>query len=70
MYPIKTEDIKTEHKINTKQYYRGEEDAQNTTKSVSIVKKENKVKQDLHEDMDKNSFEHTINWIHHLILPL
>ena len=36
---FKNEDVKYKHKVNTKKYYRGEEDSQKTIKTVYFSKK-------------------------------
>ena len=58
MYPVRNEvnnkNVKTEENVRTKKDSRGEKDVQNNIKSVSIVKHENKVKQDNYEDIEKN----------------
>ena len=51
---VNTEDVKYQHNINTEQYPRGEEDVHNNIKAVSCAEQENKVKQDHHEEIDKN----------------
>ena len=38
MYPVKTEDIKTEPKVKTKQEYRGEENVQKTIMTNVFIK--------------------------------
>ena len=38
MYPVKTEDIKTEQKVETKQEYRGEENVQKTIMTNNFYK--------------------------------
>ena len=49
-----TENVKTEENFKTKQDSRGEEDAQKTIKIIYSVKQENQVKQNHHEDIDRN----------------
>ena len=48
------ENVKTKENLKTEQNSRGGEDTQKTTKSIYFAKQENKVKQEHHEDMDKN----------------
>ena len=51
---VKTGNIKSEENVNTNQDSRSDEDAQKTIKSISFTKQKNQVKQDHHEDKDKN----------------
>ena len=48
----------------------GEEDAQNSIKTVYFSKQENQVKQDQHEGIDKKTSNHSRNWICNTILLL
>ena len=67
---VNTENIKTEENVKTNQDYRGEEDAQKFFKSVTFEKQENRVKQDHHEEIDKNVIRALKNWICHIIFLL
>ena len=51
---VNTKNVKTEENAKTKQYYGVEEDVQKTIKRVSFERQENQVKQDHHEDINKN----------------
>ena len=46
---------KTEENIKTEQYFNKEEYLHKTIKRVSFAKQENKVRQDHHEDTEKNA---------------
>ena len=51
---IKSENVKTEENVNTEQYFRDEEDVQKTIEIVYFAKQENQIKQDRHEEIEKN----------------
>ena len=51
---VKSENVKTEENVNTEQYFRDEEDVQKTIEIVYFAKQENQIKQDRHEETEKN----------------